>query len=96
MELTLQKLEADDSEISACQREIEAHLKSLDQMKQANANLTDDLNTERAEHDATKKTLARTQKELDTEMAALAEARTKIIKVTRLPPIEFFFSFTHC
>ena len=36
LELTLKKLEADDSEISACQREIEAHLKSLDQMKAAN------------------------------------------------------------
>merc|ERR1719502_1778731 len=80
LELTLKKLEADDSEISACQREIEAHLKSLDQMKAANNDLTDQLNTEREEHDGTKKTLARTQKELETEMAALAEARTKIIK----------------
>jgi phage gp36-like protein len=50
-------------------------------MKASNADLTQQLNNETADHNGTKKTLARVQKELETEMAALAEARTKIIKV---------------
>jgi len=56
-------------------------LADLDDKKKQLRDTTDALDTERSDHDHTKTVLSRVQKELETEMAALAEARTKIIKV---------------
>jgi chromosome segregation ATPase len=78
--MTLERLEEDDSEISRCRNEINKHLSDLDTANKRNDDLQRAYDNERDDHTNTKKTLQRVQKELDSENAALAEARTKIIK----------------
>jgi len=80
LQLTISRLESDDSEIVQCQKEIHKHLEDLDTARKANLDYQKVITKEKEDHAATKKVLLRVQKELDTEMAALAEARTKIIK----------------
>lgn len=80
LQITLDRLEEDDSEIQQCHKEIEKHLSDLDTQKRVNEDLKAELKAEKEDHGSTKKTLVRVQKELDQEVAALAEARTKIIK----------------
>jgi len=80
LQLTLNRLEDDDNEISQCRKEITKHLGDLDTARKANVDYQKMVSKEKEDHSATKKVLNRVQKELDTEMAALAEARTKIIK----------------
>jgi len=80
LQMTLERLEEDDSEISRCRNEINKHLSDLDTANKRNDDLQRAYDNERDDHTNTKKTLQRVQKELDSENAALAEARTKIIK----------------
>jgi len=80
MGLLLRRVEEDDAEIVRCKNEIDQHLGDLDVQLQKNQDLDDALSNEQAGHNNTKMILDRVQKELDAENAALAEARTKIIK----------------
>jgi chromosome segregation ATPase len=80
LQLTLNRLEEDDAEIGQCHKEMDKHLADLDTARKCNEDLTNEVKKEKADHEATKKVLMRVQKELDAEVAALAEARTKIIK----------------
>lgn len=80
LQMTIDRLEEDDAEISRCRKEIDKHLFDLDTTIKKNDDLQRAYDQERDEHTKTKQELQRTQKELDSENAALAEARTKIIK----------------
>jgi len=80
LQMTIDRLEEDDSEISRCRKEIDKHLCDLDIALKKNDDLQSVYDQEKEDHAATKKVLQRVQKELDSENAALAEARTKIIK----------------
>merc|ERR1712227_609604 len=80
MQLTLERLEEDDAEISRCRDEINKILADLDMQLKRNDDLTKAYDQEIDDHNMAKQTLLRVQKELDSEAAALAEARSKIIK----------------
>jgi len=80
MGLLLRRVEEDDAEIGRLKNEIDHHLGDLDVQLQKNEDIEEQCKVEQDAHMTTKQILDRVQKELDSENAALAEARTKIIK----------------
>lgn len=79
LQLTLERLEEDDAEIAQCKKEIEKNMEDMDAQLKRNDELSKGYKQEVEGHNMTKSMLQRVQNELDSESAALAEARSKII-----------------